>query len=383
MGASLWTDTYLDAMRERGDELADRVVAGVYAKGDVAAVNRLMRSLVENEGIPSEQLTPEVRAYLEQVSNLPLPDREVVERGEDVFGEFGPEILMVLGFYSLPAAYAARKGVQVLYRTAYLEKRPVRRVFETTQMVVDVMAKGGLERGGKGLRTAEKVRLMHAAVRHLLTSDPSRPWDPSFGVPINQEDLAGTLMTFSWVVLDGLDRLGIALPAADQEAYLAAWAAIGRRMGVDESLIPQNVADAAALTQIIRRRQIAPSEEGRALTAALIDGMKTLMPNLLDGMPASMIHFFLDKDSFQGQDVATMLGVPKANWTSIVVRALADVGDLIAWFGSESNEIARIIRFFSREFVEALLTVERGGNRPPFAIPEHLRDLWALDEPNG
>jgi hypothetical protein len=34
---------------------------------------------------------------------------------------------------TLPAAYAARKGVQVIHRTGYLAKRPVRRAFETAR----------------------------------------------------------------------------------------------------------------------------------------------------------------------------------------------------------------------------------------------------------
>src|SRR5687768_16325233 len=191
----MWSDAFLDSKRTRGDEAADRVIAELFEEGDVAAVNQLMQTLVVNDGMPSELLPPNVRDYLDRTSSAPLVDPELVEIGEDVFGLYGPEILAILGFYSLPAAYAAKKGVQVLYRTAYLEKRPVRRVFETTQMVIDVMAEDGLGPHGKGVRTAEKVRLMHAAVRHLIRSDPKNPWDvKELGVPINQEDLAGTLM---------------------------------------------------------------------------------------------------------------------------------------------------------------------------------------------
>ena len=45
---------------------------------------------------------------------------------------------------------------------------------------------------------------MHAAVRHLVRSSPR--YDPEWGTPVNQEDLAGTLMTFSIVVLDALEQ---------------------------------------------------------------------------------------------------------------------------------------------------------------------------------
>src|SRR5690606_21151437 len=140
------------------------------------------------------------------------PDQAAIAPGQELFAEHGPLILMCLGHYSLPAAYAAAKGVEVLHRTAYLEKRPAKRLFETTQMVIDVMSPGGLAAAGRGVRTAQKVRLMHAMVRHLIQHDPEQPWDASLGVPINQEDLAGTLMTFSWLTLDGLAKLGVHPP---------------------------------------------------------------------------------------------------------------------------------------------------------------------------
>ncbi len=375
-----WDDAMLDAKRMRGDPLADAVIAELFARGETAEVNRLMSTLVRNDGLPSDQLPDVVRDYLAQTSAVPIVDPARVRAGEDVFGTYGPEMLMVLGFYSLPASYAAHKGVQVLYRTAFLLDRPVRRVFETTQMVIDVMAAGGLEAAGRGVRTAQKVRLMHAAIRHLTLHDPQHaPWDTAaLGVPINQEDLAGTLMTFSLVVMEGLERLHIQLTHEEREAYLHAWQVIGRILGLDEDLIPESVAAAESLTAIIRRRQIAASEEGKKMTAALIGGMQGLMPRLTPGLAGSMVHYFLDNDPFQHQDVAAMLGVEPANWTQIIVHLVADVSGLIGLIGEGSRDAAAIIRHFSRPFVSALLDVERGGQRTGFQIPQTLRDQWQL-----
>jgi hypothetical protein len=374
-----WTDAQLDAKRLRGDPLADAVVAELFAKGEREAVNGLMTTLVRNDGLPPEQLPPIVLDYLAQTSAIPIADPKQVERGERMFGTFGPEMLMVLGFYSLPASYAARKGVQVLYRTAYLLKRPVRRVFETTQMVVDVMAPRGLEPGGRGVRTAQKVRLMHAAIRHLTVTDPKLPWDQdALGVPINQEDMAGTLMTFSTLVWQGLSRLGIQLADDERAAYLHAWQVIGRIMGIDEDLIPATVDDAMTLTALIRRRQIGPSPEGQAMTSALIGGMQDLMPRLTPGLASSMVHHFLDDDPFQHQDVAAMLGVPPANWTHYLVELISLVTGVIGGLAERSGEVAALLRAFSRPMVQAMLTVERGGSRPAFSVPGSFRDEWQL-----
>ena len=145
---------------------------------------------------------------------------------------------MALACASLPACYAARKGVQVLHLTARLQTDPVRRIGETAQLTLDAMAPGGLAPGGAGVRDAQKVRLMHAAVRHLVGT--SGAWDPDWGVPVNQEDLAGTLMTFSIVVVDSLRKLGVSVSDEEADAYFHAWNCVGHILGLDARLLDRH-----------------------------------------------------------------------------------------------------------------------------------------------
>jgi hypothetical protein len=280
----------------------------------------------------------------------------------------------VLGFYSLPSAYAAAKGVQVLYRTAYLTKRPVRRVLETTQMVIDVMSPGGLGPGGRGVRVAEKVRLMHAAVRHLLRSDPAKPWDDSLGVPINQEDLAGTLMTFSYVVFDGLRKLGIVLDGDEQAAWLHAFCRVGQLMGVDEDLLPSSMSDAAALTRAIFTRQAAACPEGQAMMAALLEGLGGMMP--IHGLAPSAARFFLEKVPFTDVDIPTILAIPEPSWSEHLLDWESRLGGLVHDV-ADGPATGALLRWASLHLIQGFVVAERGGQRPAFAIPEKLSDLWA------
>lgn len=376
--AERWSNDFLDSMRQVGDPEADSVVQALFAEGDVDAVNALMMTLVQNDGLPAAKLPKVVLDYLAQNARITFPNGDAIARAQSLFALNGPEMLAVLGFYSLPAAYAAKKGVQVLYRTAFLKDRPVRRVFETTQMVIDVLTPGGLAPGGRGRVTVDKVRLMHAAVRHLLLVDRQQPWDSAaLGVPLNQEDLAGTLMTFSYLVLDGLSRLGIEVSDEDQEAYIRTWVDLGRLLGVRSELFPANVAEARALTDIIYRRQIAPSPEGVQLTRALLEGMQRLIPlTHLKGIPAGLVHFFLAKDAIGGQDVAALLEVPEEKWPLLAVRILGELGEISQRFGNDP--IGAVIRFFSRHFVQGMLDVARGGQRSPFYIPDALQERWGM-----
>jgi ER-bound oxygenase mpaB/B'/Rubber oxygenase, catalytic domain len=376
--STLWTNELLDEARLAGDPRADRVVEELFREGTVDAVNDLMRTLVTNDGLPSELLPAVVRDYLASTSAPPSLDPAQLLLGEEVFGAFGPEILAVLGFYSLPADYAAKRGVQVLYRTGRLLTSPIRRVFETTQMVVDVMSPGGLGPEGRGIRTAQKVRLMHAAVRHLLQHQPSLPWDAELGFPINQEDLAGTLMSFSYLVLDGLDRLGVELTKADRDAYFHAWMAVGRIMGVRDELIPADLEQARELTRLIHERQIAASPAGEALAKALIEGYERLLPELLRGTPRSLIHFFLDRDPFTGQNIAALLAVPPADWTRVVAELAVQVDRLLGRHEVKTSLADAAFSFVSRHLIEGLLLVERGGRRAPFTIPGALQQRWRV-----
>lgn len=380
MPSSPWTHAFMDDLRTRGDSLADSVIARLFADGKVDAVNQLMRSLVSNADLPSNHMPVYVMEYLLR-TRAPVHrlDTDKLRLGQEVFELYGPEVMMILGFYSLPAAYAARRGVQVLDRTGSLHLRPVRRVFETAQMVVDVMSPGGLEPDGRGVRTTQKVRLIHAAVRHMLRRDQTRPWDTAeLGAPINQEDLAGTLMTFGYVVLEGMRALRIDLTLAQQEAWLYAWNVVGLILGLEPALLPAGVDGARQLTQLIRQRQIAPSEEGVQMTAALIEGMKALMPEFLEGLPASMIHFFLDQDQWQGLNVADMLRVPRPDWTTSVAQVITYMGGLTDWLGDHTFVSARVLRVLSKDVVEAMLRAESRGQRTQFHIPQELRERWKL-----
>lgn len=373
-----WTSEFLDRMRTIGDPEADSVIAELFAKGEVGAVNSLMETLVRNDGLPSPLLPSIVRDYLTRTSHAALASAEDLSRAQNLFGLVGPEMLIALGFYSLPASYAARKGVQVIYRTAFLQKRPIRRVFETTQMVIDVLSPGGLAAQGRGLVTSQKVRLMHAAVRHLIVTDTQQPWNQQeLGLPVNQEDLAGTLMTFAYLVLDGLARLGIDVEPADQEAYLRTWASIARVLGLREELLPANVAEARLLTAIIYERQIAPSPQGVELTRALIDGMERLVPLApLKGIPAGLIQFFLGHDAFAGQNVAALLGVEDAKLPHLAIRIVAELGELAQHFSHDP--VGSVIRYFSRHMMQGLLDVSRGNTRAPFFIPPTLQERWGM-----
>ena len=371
-GRRRWSDRLLDELRQVGDPPADAVVAELFDRDEVGAVNRLMRALVENDDVPRKRLPAVVRTYLDETDALPdWADEERIALGERFFGVHGPAIVAAFACASLPQCYASRKGVQVLAMTARLETSATRRIGETAQLILNVMAPGGLGPEGRGIRDAQKVRLMHAAVRHLCAQ--SGAWNPEWDLPVNQEDLAGTLCTFSIVALESLATLRISVSDEEADAYHHTWNCVGHILGIDRRVIADDVASGTRLWRTITERQWAPSAEGSAMTAALVEAMEHQVPGtIFDGYPATLVR------TLCGDELADMLDVRGPGWTDLLRGPL----QLLT---SHSDTIADVVPFvgdtfahFSNALLEGYAWVARGGDRAPFQIPESLANRWGV-----
>jgi hypothetical protein len=361
----------LDHFRAVGDPAVDRLV-DEYLEHSPGQLGPLCRQLFSAPKLPEHPL---VGAYLARLSGEVSLDPEAFTEGQKLFDLYGPEVLLVLGSCSLPLAYAAGNGVQVVARAKRLKDDPIRRLCDTAQMVINVMQPGALTAGAIGWWSARKVRLIHALVRRHVQADLPSPWDPAWGTPINQEDQAGTLLTFSVGVLHGLRRMGATISTKQGDAYVRTWGAVGALLGVNGALLPQTEADAAALAMRIGARQIRRTPEGEELSRHLLSAVDSLFH--LPGYAASLSHFLLADTAF-GAKVADVLSMPAPNWTRWLVRARAAQkrGTLRLLEGAPGAKRRRSI--VARHLVQQLLLHKRPDNHAPFEVPERLKRQWRL-----
>lgn len=370
-----WNDEFLDSMRQVMDPPADDVVRRLYEEGEVGAVNRLMKQLVHNDELPAAEMPAYVSDFLAESARLPdWMDEAKIKVAEDFFACHGPLIGMALQCASLPECYANAKAAQVLHLTARLETDAQRRIGETAQMIIDAMSPGGLAPGGAGIRDAQKVRLMHAAVRHLALA--SGQWNAAlWDQPVNQEDLAATLVAFTRIVVEALKKLGAEVQPEQAEAYLHAWKVVGHILGIKSEMLPANMDDAGQLVAAIRRRHFRPSPEGQALTAALVQYTAQNAPgHLFDGLPATMIRYLL------GDQTAEILGAAPSNWTGKLIVVFRDFFGLIEHEEDESKLFAKAADHFGLEIMSNLASRARGGQRAPFNIPLVLQERWGIND---
>ncbi len=363
----------LDSMRGIADPEVDPLVQGYFASAGPQAVGGLMKSLFSDGVMPADH--PLVQRFMTTLNAQPEPVlAPAVSRGQRLFELYGPEILLTLGSYAVPLAYAAGSGVQVIHRARRLEDDPIRRLCDTAQMVINVMQPGGLAHGEIGWRSVRKVRLIHAVIRHVVTHK-GEPWKDEWGLPINQEDQAGTLLTFSVGAIHGLRLMGATITKEEADDYMAAWAAVGRLLGVDERLLTVDELEGAELAKTIGARQHRATDEGQALMGHLLEAVDSLFP--FKGYAVSLSHFFLDSTVY-GENVVKILNLPKPNWTRYLVGARARQKGLVLWALERVPGAKRRRSAVARNLVQGLLILKRPDARAPFEVPPGLLARWRL-----
>lgn len=301
----------------------------------IDALNAVLRTWQDNAGVAAWRgdagqgisgLAGPLETYVKAGQALPpWADRERIARAEAVFMEYGALSVTILFCASLPECYVVPDLAAVLHATGQLEERAEHRIRTTGAMIFPVMMRGGLTTpGGAGIAQILKVRLIHATVRNLILRGPplaaaaamrfadaagvsgvvpplaaiqpgdsmSRAlfvhgWDlRACALPNNQEELAYTLLTFSYVFLRGLRRLGIGLTRTEEEDYIHAWNVAGHFLGIRRELMVDTMDEARALFERMQARGRAEwaRRTGRPdprpnLGGALMGAMESVIPD--------------------------------------------------------------------------------------------------------
>ena len=367
-----YTDELLESLRSEGDPVPDQIIAELKRDGQVQEVNAILRSLIANDQLIPEELPDNIEFWLRDTGTLPdWVDRERVDRASALFTEHGVTISLILSTAALVECYAAVKGVKVLTFSYRLGQNAYRRVAESAQFVILVMAPGGLYQGGQGIKAIQKVRLIHSAIRYLVSSSGRWP-EAEFGTPICQEDLLGTLMAFSHIVLRDLRKLGVKLSEQEAADFIYFWRVVGELLGIRGDVLPDTPEEAQELADAIARRHHGPSPEGIQMTKALLDMHAELIPGeLFDGVIPAMVRHLV------GDQIADWLEIPRSRW-STVVRHKQKIGGLLDSVQRKSNIVRNVVNRVGMALMTRQAIALTGYERACFSIPTELRQCWGL-----
>ncbi|MFN8347623.1 MAG: oxygenase MpaB family protein [Spirosomataceae bacterium] len=309
-------DVVLAPYRQIGDKAADVAVATIAAQAGREGLAELMRYLGDFQNLSIVGQSPEIQDFFHRHRQLPdFADLSQMEKAMAFFWRHNQPIAFLLGCYSLPYCYAAADGAQVLWLSQRIKNDTYKRLEETGEFVFGIMQERDW-RNERNILKILKIRLMHAVIRYY--TNYSAQWEKAWGLPVNQEDMAGTNLAFSYIVIRGLRKSGIIAQTDDEEAYLHLWRVIGALLGVEEALLPLNLREAFHLDRVIAKRQFKPSVAGAGLTKALVNVLQQQAPMpVLRNFPVAQMRFLL------GDRLADMLKLPAVPLEEKMIRLTA------------------------------------------------------------
>ena len=401
MAKNRWTDAVLDPARLMGDPLADDLIGPLLESGSAAQVSATLAQIRTSHAVINEELPIDVEEYLEVSAQLPSwADTDKLEAAEDFFGRAGFPVVIGLFCYSLPEAYAAEKGAQVLAQTGRPRQR--RPPADPRDRPVRDRRHGSRRAGtGRGRHPRRPAGPAHAR-RHPppdpLPRTPGRArardrgrtadtntdtdtdtdtdgrWNHAWGRPINQEDLVATELSFAVTATEALPKLWYEVSEDDAEAFLHAWKVVGHLLGVREDLQPVDVADAADLAAAVRRRQFGPSPAGTELTEALIELLDELdAGEHLPGMNRTMIRHLV------GDETADVLGIGPPARTYGLFTVMKVAMRITSRHTSNNRILGLAAESLGRSVLNGIFDYQRRDlGEVTFAIPETLADRWHI-----
>jgi len=396
-GDQKWDVDFLNSMSLKTDPYAEQIIADIIAEKGFTELRNLFTMLSNDhqEVTASSDLPLALVQYFNAEMTLPAwADENKIKLAQDAYARFAPQIALILNFKALPLCYACKNGAKALAHTGRLSEtknknvaRAARRLFETSQMVINVMSPGGLSPHGKGIVTVKKVRLYHAAIRSYLMHQ--KTWSvEEFGVPINQEEMAGTLMAFSALVIDGLEHIGGQLSEEEKDAYIHCWNIVGHFIGMDPSLYPTSFKNGWDLGIIIINKNKDESGDGKELTKTLLDFSATffsatLFDKLFFGfLPQYLVEYFIqDVSQKTNTDILKLLGADKklSRFKRLKGRLFIKI---ITAVSKEENKDALVRKVFSkltRKFMQGVIDQHLKTYNTAFYIPDSLKQSWKMN----
>ncbi|MGZ5104085.1 MAG: oxygenase MpaB family protein [Usitatibacter sp.] len=436
----------LDRMQWVADPPADDTVAAVLGplEGEerlrrIDELNAVIRGWHDNAVVASWRPDPRhaaegigeaLQRYVTEAKALPpWAERERIARAETMFMDYGALSVTMLFCASLPECYVVPDLATVLHATGQLEERADHRIRATGAMIFPVMMRGGLTLpNGAGVAQILKVRLIHATVRNLILraspeaaiaalksasaaqaadlipplagAQPSdsmtralhvHGWDlETCALPNNQEELAYTLLTFSYVFLRAMRRLGIAFTHEQERDYLHAWNVAGHFIGIRRELMVDTMQDAAKLFALMQARGRAdwasrptPVDPRPQLGGALMGAMKSVMPpGLFKSFPTLLTRRLIEPASARDLGLDGRVSwISKVAFSALMGTALAI--DAVARLLFKDFSISRLItRAIGYRLTCTLLMCQTRDLSVPSALRPDVRSLiagWGRD----
>ncbi|MEO3761029.1 oxygenase MpaB family protein [Mycobacterium sp. B14F4] len=253
-----------------GDEPMDRLVEWMSSTGMEQTRPLFDRALTS--GIASVPDAPEpLRAFFARIETVPeWVDWDLLWVGQRAMRRGGADGMYIARDVSLLGGYQFSGFNKTLIRTGALEKGSNKRFAETMQWAMDVISEDGMAPLGVGYRSTIRVRLIHAFVRRHVAAMPDWQGD-QWGVPVNQTDMAATLVGALIAPPAGGLGMGLVLSPREYDAIAHLTRYVGWLIGVEDEWLPRDFRDGIRVLYHTVAALSEPDESTRQLAMPMVD----------------------------------------------------------------------------------------------------------------
>lgn len=325
---------FLNHNRLIGDPLADDLVKQIFEKKEQANFYRLLQ--IDSSHI-IEAEDSELKSFLTDIRPLPRWfDAERISKGQNFYKKFATPVMTLLGGLSLPYCYAASPGNKALYLSDKMRKSPGKRLVDTADFIITVSTALNISENSEAQISINKLRLIHAVARYYILN--SNNWSMEWGLPINQEDMAGTNLAFSYIIINGLQKTGYMMTNREKENFLALWRYIGYQLYIEDELLPSTLKEAELLEKTIRKRHFKESEEGFTLAKELIAYYKSMVKGMDSYLLESQIRYWL------GPLAADCVGLKADKVKDTIVQTINLVKESTNFFDVDPDSFTKMMK---------------------------------------
>lgn len=328
--------------------------------------------------LPEDAPLP-LKAFMAEAAGLP-PDVDLarLRRGGQAFLGYALPSVVVLLASSLPRGYAAPCLVEILSISRDLERHPFDRLMGVVQLLINISDGDAFGHGGRAIVTARKLRLLHAGIRAITARHRPR-YVEQFGRPVNHEDMLATIMAFSFLLVDGIRRLGLPLSDTDADDLYYVWRVFAVLMGIhpdgrphDDSLVPASLAEAGEFYRAYVRRNNTSADRnpyGVLLTADNLAMMEQLLPWWLRAVGMGYAPRLCMTELMTSEELARVGCLP-VRGHHLLKAGLSAILRIGQWGGTHAPFAGRLAHLL----LQGMVAVDRRG-QVSFSIPFSRLDL--------
>ncbi|WNV87045.1 oxygenase MpaB family protein [Umezawaea sp. Da 62-37] len=252
------------------DDDLDRLMATLLDTGQIPAVNTAWRPWVDNNRPVPSGLPADLAAHLRQAAALPSwADRAKLRLAADFNRRKDTYLLMLYGLGSgIMSTVIPREAKSVYWSAGGANMQD--RAAKTFTFGYDLSELTAFEPSGQFVVTANKTRVVHAAVRHLLPQSSRWKAVVDEQIPISNGDILVTFHSLGTFVHRKLVEWHVPMTAAEEDAFLHQWQVAIHLLGVRDEFIPKTWAAADAQAAQVLTLILTPSTEGRELAEDLL-----------------------------------------------------------------------------------------------------------------